>query len=823
MVWVYGDGYDNTWGTEEIKYINLGLQKREQPDIALRKDLHNVKLSINGNEHTYTYAQRYNDSDRVDGEWNIGVKFGEKYGNRPYSRAVYKSDYNYVIEDPKKKSNELQVYVTYQLTMQNQSSSLKTKVNSIVDYFDGNYTIETAGTDVGADGSPNGDLKDQYREEPNDKGDKYKKVIITNGTEIKAGEEQSIYVQFKLSREKVAEILTGKNEGEKTDTLLNNIAEINSYSVYDNNGIYAGIDRDSNPGNSIPGQINTYEDDTESAPALQLEVANAREMKGTVFIDKPDLTNQELYDKKSSLNPEGVMSGYVRQGNGKYDEGEATVEGVTVELRDAETKEIVQVYDMNDPEKWKNAEVQTKDNGEFVITNYIPGDYVVTYTWGGQTYQVENKSKIITVQDYKGTIYPEKERQNHTGTQRTNNSQDNETDKNRWWHVSIDPKTGTKNSNETRYTDAIDDYENRKKIDEPIKEVTKNTKAEVDTAYQGNQQSDRIITQMESTTPKMEIGVEFSSYTDPSSGESYKYCIHDIDFGIIERAKQDLVLTKRIKTMKVTLANGQVVADLTITDEGKVEGEKKGITYMQPKPNIEPKNGFIRLELDNELIQGTKLEVTYEIKATNNSELDYIPNSDSDTATFYTYGEVGKNVPITISPTEIVDYLDKSWSFDSKQYEETWQVKEANDIKDKVIEEVVDSKPIAEKMILCTDTIRNAKLVPNNVQNNQQQLKQSEAVELKVSKLLTTTDEISLENEAEEVKVDKTGGRILETTPGNYIPGTGATEADDSMAETTIVTPATGDDLNYILPIAIGVTAFIILGVGVIIIKKKAI
>ncbi len=824
-----------TWGRKEIGNINLGLYKREQPDIALRKDLHNVKLEINGKGHTYTYAKRYNDSDREDGEWNIGVKFGENYGNRPYSRAVYKSDYNYTIKDSTKKSNELQVYVTYQLTMQNQSSSLKTKVNSIVDYFDGNYTIETAGTKVEADGSPNGNLKDQCKEDSDYKGNKYKKLIITNATEIeddteiedgkiKAGKEQSIYVQFKLDREKVEKILTGKNEEDIAETLLNNIAEINSYSVYDDNGIYAGIDRDSNPGNSIPGQINTYEDDTESAPALQLEVANAREMKGTVFIDKPDLMNRELYGKNNSLNPEGVMSGYVRQGNGRYDEGEeATVEGVTVELRDAETRETVKVYDEKNPKEWKKATVDTKDNGEFVITNYIPGDYVVTYTWGGQTYQVENKSKTITVQDYKGTIYPEKERQNHTGTQRTNNSQDNEADKNRWWHVSINSQTGKKNNNETRYTDAIDDYETRKKIDEPIKEVTKNTKEEVDTAYKANQQSGEIITQMKSTTPKMEIGVEFSSYTDPSSGDSYKYCIHDIDFGIIERAKQDLVLTKRIKTMKVTLANGQVVADLTINEEGKVEGEKKGITYMQPQPNIEPKNGFIRLELDNELIQGTKLEVTYEIKATNNSELDYIPDSgiDNDTATFYTYGKISNNVPITISPTEIVDYLDKNWSFDSKQYEQTWQVKEVTNIN--VIQDVVNSESIAEKMILYTDTMKSTELVPNNVENNKQNLKQSEAVELKVSKLLTTTDEISLENEAEEVKVNKTGGRTLETVPGNYIPGTGATEADDSMAETTIVTPATGLNLNYILPIAIGVTALIILGVGVIIIKKKAI
>ena len=40
------------WGQEEIGSINLGLYKREQPDTRLRKDLHNVRLAINGQEHT---------------------------------------------------------------------------------------------------------------------------------------------------------------------------------------------------------------------------------------------------------------------------------------------------------------------------------------------------------------------------------------------------------------------------------------------------------------------------------------------------------------------------------------------------------------------------------------------------------------------------------------------------------------------------------------------------------------------------------------------------------------------------------------------------
>ena len=94
---------------------------------------------------------------------------------------------------------------------------------------------------------------------------------------------------------------------------------------------------------------------------------------------------------------------------------------------------------------------------------------------------------------------------------------------------------------------------------------------------------------------------------------------------------------------------------------------------------------------------------------------------------------------------------------------------------------------------------------------------------LNVSRELTTTEEISLDNETEIVRLDKTGGSKPKSIPGSFIPGTMPIETDESIAETTIVTPATGEDKNYILPIMIGTTALIILGAGVWIIKKKVI
>ena len=228
---------------------------------------------------------------------------------------------------------------------------------------------------------------------------------------------------------------------------------------------------------------------------------------------------------------------------------------------------------------------------------------------------------------------------------------------------------------------------------------------------------------------------------------------------------------------------------------------------MKPDTNTLPGNGFIRLELDNELIQGATLEVGYEIKATNQSELDYRSEN------FYQYGKVEGEV-VTIEPTSIIDYLDKNWSFDSDKNTQ-WQVKTFDDIKDLVAKDVYENEEtmITDKKILYTESLKGQNLKPTD----------SAAVDLTVSKILTTTDEISLDNEAEMLELNKTGGAKPESVPGNYVPGKGPTETDDSMAETAIVTPATGENQNYILPVIIGVTAFVILGAGVIIIKKKVI
>lgn len=712
-----------TPGQEEIKYINLGLYEREQPDIALVKDLYNVNVAINGYNHIYEYANRFNNQGEYGDGFNVGVKFGNKYGNMSYTRAIYEADKEYTSSD---KSKELKVYVTYKISMKNESSNLQVQVNNIVDYYDSNYTLIKTGTGIDEKGNVTGDISNSGSQSYNDK---YQKVIINTNSKIEHNKSADVYVQFELNRDAVLKILNDKEN-------LDNVVEINSYSVFDTDGkVYAGIDTDSNPGNAVPGDTTTYEDDTDSAPGLKLVVSDkAREMTGKVFLDS---TSNEL------------KTGEVRQGDGMYTDGEKGIKDVKVTLK--ENIESGKVY-----------EATTDENGDFYISGYIPGDYTLTYTWGDKEY---------TVQNYKGTVY----------------------DKNRY-DANVTNKEWYKTDVDTRYTDAIDNYNTREKIDDEIAEITNKTATTID--------------KMDSTTPTMGISVEYTTTTtiEPTTDKfkSPDFKIENIDFGIVERARQDLALRKRVNTFKVTLANGQVIADITIDEKGNITGERNHVTYMGPSSSTG--NGFVKLELDNELIQGATVEVEYEIKVTNNSELDYVSED------FYKYGIKSGN-EVTITPTSIIDYLDKNWGFEAEKNKE-WTVKSLDEIKNIVAKEVYENEDstIADKTILHTESLKDEKLKPT----------ESAKVNLNVSKVLSNSDEISLDNESEITELTKDGGSRLISTPGNYIPGQEETkESDESIAETVIVTPSTGANLEFIVPIMIGVISLVILGVGVVIIKKK--
>lgn len=757
----------------ELTNVNLGLYKRDQPDLAVRKDVQNVQLEINGYGHTYNYDRNESleKKDNEDG-FNVGVKFQNKYTEQ-YQLPIYKSDYEYQNNvDP---SKELKVYITYKVRLKNQATTIDSKINSLIDYYDSTYE-KNGGCDIRIneninDKDADGKLKNTISYTKSNYNDKYKKLTIdTKNILIGAQETKNIYIQFGLSREQIASIINDQSDDDK---ILKNVVEINSYSSYykGTSKPYGGIDEDSAPGNAVPGDQKTYEDDTDAAPALKLEEKEARKLTGKVFLDR---TSGEL------------MTGRVREGDGEYQEGEEGIKDITVTLKPT-----------TEDTSYKTYETTTNENGDFEISGFIPNEYELVYTWGGQ--KVDGKT--ITVQDYKGTVI-DRSRWN------SNSAADAGHDYT-WYNENVD----------TRYSDAKDDYETRENIDSEIKNKT-NYEIE---AFKTEKENNPDL--MNSTTPLMNFKIENTGAKDASKrittssdGDELIYKINNVDFGIVERARQEVELKKRVSDLKLTLANGQVISEAKFEyDENgklKANGETKHMTFIGTTNKAEKmtNNGFIKLELDNELIQGAVLEARYEMEFYNKSELDY------NTPEYYWFGEVNKEALVKIIPARIIDYLDSSWSFEESK-NQGWKVLTEDDLK----------KHKTEDPILYTDL--NNKCISDNIENRTVLCKESETkvapteteeYALEVSKILTTTDDISLENDLGITNIEKIGGRTLKLAPGRYVPEETLDDLSDK-AEEIIVTPSTGEDLNFVIPIAIGVIALITLGAGVILIKKKVV
>lgn len=756
----------NADGIPEIKNINLGLYERTQPELVLEKSIENVKVSVNGFEHLYKYDNLDANKDKANEEdFNVGVKYEKKYSPKTsYERPIYKSDY--YAPNNGDKSKDLKVYITYKIKMGNAASDLTSRINSLVDYYDAQYDLVAVGR---ATDDKTGEVVERLTNITNSSyNDKYKKLDILETTEIAPNKAKYIYVQFSMEKETVGKILFDANGEERNDKiLLNNVVEITSYSTFKDGKLYAGIDKNSRPGNATPGDWSTYEPDTDDAPALQLVVAEPRKITGTVFLDE---TSAEL------------KIGQKRLGNGVYDEGETTIPGVEVKM----LKEDGTVV----------ATAITDENGEFELSEFAPGDYTIVYTWGDTTYRV---------QDYKGTIYNETSRMND----------------NKWYQQT-----------DIRYSDAIDNYETRKSID-----------------------SGANITKMESTTPTMKFGVELNDrdsegLINVTSGiDRVEFIIKNVDFGIVERPRQKLDISKNATAMKIILGNNMGTLDAKIEKDtnGNVILKGTGLEMLTATPQEETTKGaLLWAQVDSDILQNSTIKIEYKISVANNSELDY------DSEDYYKYGiPVGNK--ITMKPTGVYDYLDgtvldtekatensnEGWKEISRaEYDnefateptiidqylnkysstivspdgtitniegyEEFIAEHYDEIREYTVELVKELREtlVADKTILRNSNLENT-LEPGH----------SNTVTLYTSQVLAVKDEIDFNNSAEIAKVERNTetGRII--TPRD--------SALYDSAEEITVTPPTGENQDYILPIVLGVSTLIILGAGIVLIKKK--
>ena len=766
----------------EIGGLNLGVEERQMPDLFVLEDMEKVEISLNDYTHTYQYAQRFEDPTNyaggdvvnADNTLNVAVRFANKYIENSYSRAVYASDIVY----NKQAGNEgkLKIFVTYRIKITNESSSIYTTLKTLSNYYDARYENVVVRDENG------NIIESQVDNSYNQNG--FKKVNIQANYQIPDGQTREMTITYQLSNAAINSIL---NE----QLTLDSISEVSAYSSYSDSNYsvpYAGIDIDSAPGTVDTGNyVGTLEDDTDKAPSLILNVKEGRVVEGTVWEDSAiqDLLEETGYNKE-------------RKGDGIYAEGsENVVRKVKVELLTVtgnaesgisyETAKLYQFDSATFTENVVDASMMTTEQGEYRFSGVIPSNYVLRFTYGNNSVIVDpsgNDVKNVSANDYKSTIY------------RGGNKEAADAMTDYWYGGETSKIEGVQ-----RLSDAKDNDEFvQKRISED--EITYGTVTQNGTLSE-------ISADTRMFDIKLEYDVENDNMTTYSDDVNNRLqaVFDNIDFGIIERPIQSLEVGKQVANIQIMLANGN---DL-------INGDPR----TQNLPGVRVLDDDVYIEIDNEIIQGATLRITYEISVDNsNCEIDY-NNED-----YYIYGTVpdGHAGWKTATVVDMYDYLPEDLVLQAGE-DGNWQKVDlqgqASEIKG-----IILADKIYEEVKGLQNVVHLANPIFENIEPGQKAVDTS----LVVSKVLSTsTDDLTYENDIEIVKLK--GRSAHDSIPGNYNPTTNESydpstdtyrgdELDDDEVEVTI-TPPTGESRAYWIYVIIGVSILMIVGAGVVIIKKK--
>lgn len=830
-----------TVGISENDYLNglRGAYQNSYPYVnALRtRGIENDSYDINMRSEEVANGQSSNYNSNVTGKVNGNYQVNDNYNN--------------LKQDGQNKADRLKVYVTYKIAIKNQSG-VTGAITEIVDYFDPNYKfVESYVGD--ANGRKTGDVTkydtSKYQANTQYKSNKgaYTTVYLRPNQETRLGanEEQYIYVKLQLlgSANDAGTLLSGKLLNNQTLNTMN-LAEINGYKTYNaktGSGTPGLIDIDSKPGNlnisniaslsqenitKYPNIRDMYEDDTSRAPVMIYKISESRTVEGKVFEDSTG-KNSNVYTKQT------------REGNGKIESSEKGINGVIVEL-----------VEIKNGEMHVRATTTTNAAGWYGFTGFLPGNYTVRYTYGlddktammkTSKYYKGLNDKSYNGQDYQSTKFGKKadasistvnyKTDQALVTKYNNNNANKNTEES---SVNVATNTVIDKYQDGNYwytiadnlSDARDDaYRTNQVIQyskaEYGREIT-NHKAEVFKSYEATQPSHiskednrKLANELErrtyryAYTPLMEVEVEYATKV-VTGNKKYTHAIKGLDFGLVERPKSEVTLDQDVKNIKVTLADGTVLFD---TD--------KEINNLQWIANGEidkyDKNEQINIIMDDELLSGAKLEVTYYLTVTNNSE--------NNTGTTRAKG--------------IINYVANNLNFDVEDNKlngkALWKVVRKDEIQRASNSTLINNEIIdlSTQSVILQATEDNP-LVRTNLKPGEKVT--SELVLKKVLSAENSSDDLRYTNMTELVEIDNTVGRYdYGATPGNQKLELQPQEHDTSGASrnvsydngnidnehpqdgTIIITPPTGSTYIYY---TIGIVGALVLIGGIVLIKK---
>ena len=333
------------------------------------------------------------------------------------------------------------------------------------------------------------------------------------------------------------------------------------------------------------------------------------------------------------------------------------------------------------------------------------------------------------------------------------------------------------------------------------------------------------------------------------------YTLNNIDLGLTERPKAQLEIDKSVANVKVTLANNTILFDINEAannalwqdhkeysiDEEKMNSNDGGIDFDGGEIGMydeyytdEAKHrysfrdvidtdimrradkGLIQLTMDEELMHGATIQVTYTVKITNVGEVDYVDGANKN---FYYKGDTSGASVATTTANQVVDYVANNFQFNSTNATNTadgWTfIEDSNLLNSDLVNARLTEQLSQFNTIIETENFGEQALLPG----------QEISKTLILSQLITpenTDDDLTYNNMVEIVKTSNTAGRRMAySVVGNQDPTlSDASEVDTSMAERIVILPPFGcGDILSFCAIALAVGAVLV--VGIVLIRRK--
>ena len=872
----YPTNKNATFGTDLLtNYVNLGLWRRQEFNAQLTKDVVEVtttntkngnsdKTVFNGKTYALDSIKDYiNDYTNAikdnNGKINLAKQYADSQQGIYINRLNAQYYYNKYYDRPIKQSEymgqrNLEVEIKYRITVYNLSQSLETQITEVVDYYDDSLqltsaVVNTNGKNISKDKS-SAVSESIYGQVTEKSFPGFNKVYIRlQNKQLATGEGITIDLTYKVKRMALQGFEGYINIGEKT-----NIAEINGYKTYysantstpnrhgaiiGNNTTVAGlVDVNSTPGNletieEITNGVINFEDDSDKTTATL-----------TITDDGDDPTPP---DPNTPIDSTNTISGCVWEDNNKNgirDSGEEKekIAGVKVALckkyerndstqQAAGDEKLGWIKEYNDKRYNKEYiyksvadEYTTGEDGKYSFEVKESGDYYVLFGYGlddatvltndedNETYKVlverrGRNEKSYNGQDYKSTIF-------QAGFE---NGYDIE-------NVDYD-----KSLNEAHVSKAIDDWARVEEVNKYSK-IQTNHIAEVLASptkvptYLGEQYGSDLMGRLvdELTTNTWKIAKTQKIKIEGRRGGER---IENVDLGLVERPITQLQITNNVENVKVTLSDGSIVFDATQTAEAKGNEIKNVIWKSNRSTTKGITGGFIQLYLDEELMYGATIQITYKMQI--NELNDYVEYEGLE---YYAKGRTNSGIKVESKAKKLVCYIPNKMQFNKTQSGDWNAITDINEI---IPAEEKDGENINNNLVnyRLKDTISSqsntiSKIEADNI-NNKYSNKGYLDNEYLNNNMLTISQLITKEGaqggyecKVEIVELENAVGRRMKTSiVGNFNPANDPVENDEAKAENVAVMPpfGIGQVFYYVLTIVIAG----MLVVGIIFIKKK--